>query len=347
MRLVGGRAPAGAKQRGLGATIEVVGPTSPLAKKVARVLEQHGHNGALLRGMPKRKRVSAGGSGRAMGLDLDLQGSVISIDVERAYVVNALKPDGSTAPTEVREQVQSVREREPDAPVFVLLDEANAEAVQAARQAGATDFFSAAVAANPAAVEWRLDTMLTHAVVRRGIPSGAFLQRPGRRMTTRRAPDPLSLGAPTEPTTGEVTKALARVEAGLKRAQTPKQALARAAKLTTVAAPELCDERSGRFDAKRIAERLGVSVNRLAPATGVSQQALSKRPDSPRAQKGLAFIARVLAALDELHPAAGTKMWLNTPRSRLGDAAPLELILQGRADAVARMLERALEGIPD
>ena len=283
-----------------------------------------------------------------MGLDLDLQGSVISIDVERAYVVNALKPDGSTAPTEVREQVQLVREREPDAPVFVLLDEANAEAVQAARQAGATDFFSAAVAANPAAVEWRLDTMLTHAVVRRGIPSGAFLQGPGRRMTTRRAPDPcLSLGTLTEPTTGEVTKALARVEAGLKRTQTPKQALARAAKLTTVAAPELCDERSGRLDAKRIAQRLGVSVNRLAPATGVSQQALSKRPDSPRAQKGLAFIARVLAALDELHPAAGAKMWLNTPRFRLGDAAPLELILQGRADAVARMLERALEGIPD
>ena len=112
MRLVGGRAPARPKQRGVGATIEVVGPASPLAKKVARVLEQHGHNGALLRGSPKRKRVSAGGSGRAMGLDLDLQGSVISIDVERAYVVNALKPDGSTAPTEVREQVQSVRERE-------------------------------------------------------------------------------------------------------------------------------------------------------------------------------------------------------------------------------------------
>jgi hypothetical protein len=316
------------------------------------VLEQHGHKGVVPGGaIPKRKRVSTGGPGRETGLDPDLQGFVISIDVERAYVVNALKPDGSTAPTEVRKQVQSVREREPDAPVFVLLDEANAEAVEAARQAGATDFFSAAVAANPAAVEWRVDTMLTHAVARRGIPSGDFLQRPGRagrRITTRRAPDPyLSLGTPVEPTTGEATKALARVEAGLKRVQTPKQALARAAKLTTVAAPELCDERSGRFDAKRIAERVGVSVNRLAPATGVSQQALSRRPDSPRAQKGLASIARVLAALDELHPAAEAKMWLNTPRSRLGDAAPLELILQGRADAVARMLERALEGIPD
>jgi DNA-binding NarL/FixJ family response regulator len=343
---------AGKKQRALGAaTIEVVGPTSTLAKRVATVLEQHGHTGAVLGGaISGRKRARAGISRRG---GKDSRADRVTIDVSaaespRAYVVNALKPDGSTAPTEVREQVQSVREREPDAPVFVLLDEANAEAVQAARQAGATDFFSAAVAANPAAVEWRVDTMLTHAAVRRGIPPGAFLQPAGRvRRMTRRAPHlHVSLGAPVEPTTGEVAEALARVEAGLKRLPTPQQALARAAKLTTVAAPELCDERSGRFDARRVAERLGVSINRLAPATGVSQQALSKRPDSPRAQKGLSSIARVLAALDELHPAAAAKMWLNAPRPTLGGAAPLELILQGRADAVARMLERALEGIP-
>jgi hypothetical protein len=311
------------------ATIELVGPQSTLARKLAEVLQQH------------RQTIRVRGEKRLGGTPRE----------RRMYVVNALKPDGSTAPSEVWRQVEPLREREPDAPVFVLLDEANAEAVQAARQAGATDFFSAAVAANPAAVQWRVDTMLTYVVLRGGVGSADFLQRVGRverRMTTRRAPDPsLSLGTPVEPTTGEVTKALARVEAGLKRAQTPKQALARAAKLTTVAAPELCDERSGRFDAKRIAERLGVSINRLAPATGVSQQALSRRPDSPRAQKGLASLARLLAALDELHPAAEAKMWLNTPRSGLGDAAPLELILQGRADSVARMLERALEGIPD
>jgi hypothetical protein len=150
-----------------------------------------------------------------------------------------------------------------------------------------------------------------------------------------------------EPTADEVAKALARVEAGLRHRPTPRQALARAAKLVEIAAPELRDEGSGRFDARRIAARLGVSVNRLAPATGVSQQALSKRPDSPRAQRGLTSVARVLAALGELHPTGKAKKWLNAPNPRMDDTAPLDLILHGRADEVSRMLERALEGIPD
>ena len=304
-------------------TIEVVGPTSALTQKVAEVLEQHGRTGAA-----SGKRIF----GR-----------------ERVYVVNALKPDGTTVPTAVRKAVRYVRAHQPNATVFVILDEANAEAVQAARQAGATDFVSEAAASNPAALEWRINTLLQRRAARsRGISLVGVEQKTSPlRKTTRSAPDlRVSLGASVEPTAAEVAKALTRVDAGLKRLPTLKQALSRAAKLTTVAMPELRDERSGRFDAKRIAERLGVSINRLAPATGVSQQALSKRPDSPRAQKGLAAIARVLAALDELHPARAAKMWLNAPRPQLDDTAPLELILQGRADAVARMLERALEGIP-
>jgi len=263
----------------------------------------------------------------------------------RTYVVNALKPDGSTAPAEVREQVRAVREREPHAPVFVLLDEANAEAVRAARRAGATDFFGAAAASNPAALEWRVIARLQRQGILRRVEVES--KTSPRRKTARSAPGlHVRLGEPVEPTAREVAKALARVEAGLKRRPTPKLTLARAAKLTTVAAPELRNERSGRLDAKRIAERLGVSVNRLAPATGVSQQALSKRPDSPRAQKGLASIARVIVALNELNPAGEAKMWLNTPHRGLGDAAPLDLILRSRADVVARMLEAALEGIP-
>lgn len=172
--------------------------------------------------------------------------------------------------------------------------------------------------------------------------------RPLRRKPARKAPElHLGLGPSVEPTADEVAKALARVEAGLRRRPTPRQALARAAKLVHIAAPELRDDGSGRFDARRVAARLGVSVNRLAPATGVSQQALSRRPDSPRAQKGLASVARVLAALGELHSTGTAKKWLNAPNPRMDDTAPLDLILQGRADEVSRMLERALEGIPD
>ena len=268
-----------------------------------------------------------------------------------AYVVNALKPDGSTAPTEVRRQVRSLREREPTAPVFVLLDEANAEAVRAARQAGATDFFGAAAATNPVALTWRINMLQRYLRAPRAMawPSGQRERLRSLRPKTSRKPPELhvSLGPPVEPTADEVAKALARVEAGLRHRPTPRQALARAAKLVHVAAPELRAEDSGRFDARRIAARLGVSVNRLAPATGVSQQALSRRPDSPRAQKGLTSVARALAALGELHPAGKAKKWLNAPNPRMNHTAPLDLILQGRADEVSRMLERALEGIPD
>jgi hypothetical protein len=266
-------------------------------------------------------------------------------------VVNAIKPDGSTAPSEVRAQVLSIREKEPAASVIVLLDEANPRAVRAAREAGASDFIGPAVAGNTVALEWRISTAMKRAPARwRGGTRVGVEQRPKsfRHTTERQEPTPgLTRGAPVEPTADDVAKALVNVEAGLKRIPTPKQALARAAKLTTIVTPELRSEESGRFDANKIAARLGVSVNRLAPSTGVSQQALSKRPDSPRAQKALASAARVLAALDELHLVNEARMWLQTPHPRLGDEPPLELILRGEADIVARMLERALEGVAD
>lgn len=328
------------------AGVEVIGPASRLAKKVAEVLEQHTRadmprTGTLRDG----QRASADMARVRTPRRGDQSPLVFSPDAEsaRAYLVNAIEPDGSTSPAEVRKQIRRVRELAPSADVFVLLDEGNAQAVRAAVQAGATDFLGAAAASNPAALEWRVFTLRHRS--RRGKTDVAA--KLARRKPGRAAPHlHLEVGAPVEPTESEVTDALARVEAGLKRVPTAANALRRAAKDVSVAAPELRDEASGRFDAKRIAERLGVSVNRLAQATGVSQQALSKQPTSPRAQKGLASIARALAAVDELLPGDQAKMWLNTPHLRLDNASPVEVIVQGGADNVARMIEGALEGIP-
>lgn len=327
------------------AGVEVIGPASRLAKKVAEVLEQHARAD-----MPRTGRLRDGQRASADMAPVrtpkrdDQSPLVFSPDAEsaRAYLVNAIEPDGSTSPAEVRKQIRRVREMEPSADVFVLLDEGNARAVRAAVQAGATDFLGAAAASNPAALEWRVFTLLHRSRRRKAAVATTLGRRSGRL-----APDlHLEVGAPVEPAENEVTDALARVEAGLKRVPTAANALRRAAKDVSVAAPELRDEASGRFDAKRIAERLGVSVNRLAQATSVSQQALSKQPTSPRAQKGLASIARVLAAVDELLPGDEAKMWLNTPHPRLDGASPVEVIVQGGGDKVARMIEGALEGIP-
>jgi hypothetical protein len=343
---ISGRRKAAPGARG----VEVIGPASTLARKVAEVLEQHARTESSRTGTGRGRQSAVGGAarfaarkGRRNASESPLAFSPDAAS-QRAYLVNALAPDGSTSPSEVRRQIRCVREIEPSAPVFVLLDEGNARAVRAAVQAGATDFLGAAAAANPAALEWRIFGLLQRS---RNNRQGSAATDAAT-LTRRRTPAlHLEVGAPVEPTESEIATALARVEAGLKHVPTAAQALRRAAKDVNVVAPELRDEASGRFDAKRIAEHLGVSVNRLAQATGVSQQALSKRPTSPGAQKGLASIARAITVLGELLEADEARMWLHTPHPRLGDASPVEVLLRGEGDTVARMLESAVEGIAD
>src|SRR6185436_16605499 len=100
MRLVAGRIMGGKKRAPGVTTIEVVGPASTLAQKIARVLEQHGRTGAALGEtilMPKRSgaRGSRLRGGSRSGPDSP-DSETVSIDVppapsRRAFVVNALK----------------------------------------------------------------------------------------------------------------------------------------------------------------------------------------------------------------------------------------------------------------
>ncbi|MFL5538674.1 MAG: hypothetical protein ACJ8J0_06750 [Longimicrobiaceae bacterium] len=283
----------------------------------------------------------------------------------RIYLINALKPDGTTDPREVRRSVEAARAKTPGAALFVLLDERNPEAVRAARHAGATHFLGAAVASNPEALHWRVSEVLGPRTVGRGPVARGMVRRTlsgggshqgaversgfgGGRGSHAPAMAPrLELTPLVEPSSAEVEAARRRVARELPRLPSAAESLARAAALVSVHAPELRDPASGRFDARRIAERLGVSISRLAGVVGVSQQALSARPDSPGAQAGLLPIARVIAALDELLPVERVRMWLHSPHSRFGGATPLAKILEGEAEPLARMVEGALEGIPD
>jgi hypothetical protein len=100
---------------------------------------------------------------------------------------------------------------------------------------------------------------------------------------------------------------------------------------------------SGRLDATKIAKQLGVPIARLAALVGVSRQALSQTPDSPGIQHALDPIARTLHVLDDsLHPDDQRK-WLRTSRENLDGRTPLDRIMSGGADAVARMLESVKE----
>lgn len=268
------------------------------------------------------RRRGAAGRGRSASARAAAHASAAPEAARQVYVVGALNDDGTTEAAEARRLVRSLRAQAPDAAIIVLLDDRDPEAVRAVRAAGASDFVGAAVAANPAALEWRISEALRDVRPAAGDTPG-FTVTPG-----------------AAPSAAEVAEARARAaEAAALPSSAPTT--------VTVDAPALRDPGTGRLDARRIARRLGVSVSRLAGVAGVTQQALSARPAAASAQAGLLPVARVLAALDELLAPAHVRMWLQAPHARLGGRTPLDAILAGEGERVARLVEGALEGLPD
>jgi len=257
------------------------------------------------------------------------------------YLVNALGPDRTTEPDHVAQLVRSVRPGSSHVPILVLLDETNPAALRAARYAGATGYLGAREAANDEAIHWRVWDAVRASQV------ATVLSPYTTRQKTSEEPEllpPPRVTPQSAPAAEEVAAAREAIAGAVDSLPTPAERLARAAEWIRVDAPALRNPKSGRLDAARIAAVLGVPVSPLAVVAGVTQQALSARPDSPKAQAGLQPIARVIAALEELIPDAHRQMWLNAPLQRLGGETPLSMILAGRADVLARTIERALEG---
>ena len=120
--------------------------------------------------------------------------------------------------------------------------------------------------------------------------------------------------------------------------------------LARVDAPALRSPQSGRFVAGLIADWLGVTTQQLAEVVGVTQEALADNADMPeaaQAQRGLKNIARAIVAVEELIPPEHVPAWLMTPRPAFRGSSPLEIILRGDADHLARQLEAALNGVVD
>ena len=111
---------------------------------------------------------------------------------------------------------------------------------------------------------------------------------------------------------------------------------------------ELHNPDTGRLDAQRMAEYLGVPLTQLAEAIGRPYTGLHKTPDAPSAQEALRPIKRTLNILFEVSGGndAAIRAWLNTPHPDLGEVTPLRAIMDGHADAVAGMLAGAMAGMP-
>jgi|GEM_PF-1591629 len=110
---------------------------------------------------------------------------------------------------------------------------------------------------------------------------------------------------------------------------------------------ELRNQRSGRIDAQRVADYLGIPLRRLADAIEVNYAGLHKTPDAPRVQERLRTVVRVLEMTDAAFGnREQVRMWLHRPLAELENDSPLAVILAGEAGAVETLLENARSGIP-
>lgn len=111
--------------------------------------------------------------------------------------------------------------------------------------------------------------------------------------------------------------------------------------------PELHDDESGRIDAQKVAVYLGIPLKELARALGKKYAAAYKTPDAPSIQEGLRPIKRSLEILSQFLEERSTILaWLNSQHPDLGMRTPIDLIIEGRAEAVETLLENALAGVP-
>jgi len=126
-----------------------------------------------------------------------------------------------------------------------------------------------------------------------------------------------------------------------------KSRIADAQNALRVTLQELHDQGTGRLDAKRIADYLGVPLKELARALGVKYTTAHKTPHSAALQDGLRPVKRCLEILASMiGDQATVRAWLNSPHPDLGMRTPIEVILNGRVGALSTILENALAGIP-
>jgi hypothetical protein len=125
------------------------------------------------------------------------------------------------------------------------------------------------------------------------------------------------------------------------------QTLLRGAGGLQVTLPELHDEATGRIDAQKVANYMGVPLARLAEALQLNYKAIHRNPSAEAAQPPLKPVKRSLEILHEFfHKPETVRVWLNTPHPDLDGHTALEMILANNPNAVLRILENAAAGVP-
>lgn len=110
---------------------------------------------------------------------------------------------------------------------------------------------------------------------------------------------------------------------------------------------DLHDPETGRLDAHRLAEHMGVPLKTFSEGLGLIYKTVHRNPSSAAIQKALRPVKRSLELLDLFFGKPEVaRAWLNTPHPELDGFTALETILENKAEAVELLLENAWNGVP-
>lgn len=98
---------------------------------------------------------------------------------------------------------------------------------------------------------------------------------------------------------------------------------------------------SGRLDAKRLGDYLGLNVTDIARILRRDPSGLRKRPDSETLQAPMTEIERLAVRVRDLTGDEGyTRMWFHTPNPALSGTTPLRHLEHGSARELHALLDR-------
>lgn len=104
-------------------------------------------------------------------------------------------------------------------------------------------------------------------------------------------------------------------------------------------------DKQGFVSYRNIGKTLEIKVKNLASAIGITSRSLQKNPKSEKTQVTLRKIAYTYRTLKEMLGSEEKALkWLRAPNPDYNGTSPLEIISQGKVDAIIRYLDDIKKG---
>src|SRR5262249_35304068 len=112
---------------------------------------------------------------------------------------------------------------------------------------------------------------------------------------------------------------------------------------------EAHDPASGRYDALRVGQSLGLSAADMAQVVGWTPRGIRKNPASQKLQEALTRLMATVTLLRELLDGSMpyVRVWLRAPHPALGGRTPLSYLLDGQIRPIEDLARAIAAGQPD